>query len=124
MSRRLSETWRPGGVEYVLDTSGPKENLDAGLAATARMRRFGFVAFNDHSGAVVDAFRLMVGQQLQGIIQGDAVSALMIPELIGLYRSGGFPFDCLITFYDWSWPKRARTAARVTSSSTHRPLRS
>jgi len=92
----------PRGVEYVLDTSGRKENLDAGVAALAPMGRFGFVAFNDHSGAVVDASRLMVGQQLQGIIQGDAVSALLIPELIGLYRSGRFPFDRLITFYDFA----------------------
>ena len=30
------------------------------------------------------------------------MSALMIPQLIGLYRSGRFPFDRLITFYDFS----------------------
>ncbi len=92
----------PRGVEYVLDTSGRKENLDAGVAALAPMGRFGFVAFNPHSGAVVDASRLSVGQQLFGIIQGDATSALMIPELIGLYRSGRFPFDRLIRFYDFA----------------------
>jgi aryl-alcohol dehydrogenase len=90
------------GVEFVLDTSGRKENLDAGLGALAPIGHFGFVAFNEHSGAVVDASRLTVGQTLQGIIQGDAVSALMIPELIGLYRNGSFPFDRLLTFYDFS----------------------
>ncbi|MNV68563.1 Aryl-alcohol dehydrogenase [compost metagenome] len=26
----------------------------------------------------------------------------MIPELIGLYRNGRFPFDRLITFYDFA----------------------
>jgi aryl-alcohol dehydrogenase len=97
----------PRGVEFVLDTSGRKENLDTGIAALAPMGCFGFVAFNDHSGAVVDASRLSVGQRLQGIIQGDAVSALMIPELIGLYRSGRFPFDRLLTFYDFADINRA-----------------
>ncbi|MFH5927279.1 NAD(P)-dependent alcohol dehydrogenase [Roseomonas xinghualingensis] len=92
----------PRGVEYVLDTSGRKENLEAGISALAAMGRFGFVAFNGNSGAVVDASRLSVGQQLLGIIQGDAVSALMIPELIGLYRKGRFPFDRLIRFYDFA----------------------
>ncbi|AKQ66348.1 benzyl alcohol dehydrogenase [Myxococcus hansupus] len=97
----------PRGLEFVLDTSGRKENLDAGVGALAPMGHFGFVAFNAHSGAVVDASRLTVGQTLQGIIQGDAVSALMLPELIGLYRSGRFPFDRLITFYDFTDINRA-----------------
>ena len=90
------------GVEFVLDTSGRAENLDVGIGALAPLGNFGFVAFNEHSGATVDAARLAVGQTLQGIIQGDAVSALMIPELIGLYRSGRFPFDRLVTFYDFA----------------------
>lgn len=92
----------PRGVEFVLDTSGRAANLDAGIGALAPLGHFGFVAFNAHSGAIVDASRLTVGQTLQGIIQGDAVSALMIPELIGLYRSGRFPFDRLINFYDFA----------------------
>lgn len=92
----------PRGVEYILDTSGRATNLDAGIGALASRGIFGFVAFNDHSGATVDMARLTAGQSLQGIIQGDAMSALMIPELIGLYRSGRFPFDRLITFYDFS----------------------
>lgn len=90
------------GVEFVLDTSGRKENLDSGIGALAPMGQFGFVAFNDHSGAVVEASRLTVGQSLTGIIQGDAISGLMIPELVGLYRSGRFPFDRLLTFYDFT----------------------
>lgn len=92
----------PRGAEYVLDTSGRKENLDAGVAALATMGRFGFVAFHPNSDAVLDASRLSVGQQLIGIIQGDATSALMVPELIGLYRAGRFPFDRLIRFYDFA----------------------
>lgn len=97
----------PRGAEFVLDTSGRKENLDAGLGTLAPLGHFGFVAFNEGSGAVMDASRLTVGQTLQGIIQGDAVSALMIPELIGLYRNGRFPFDRLLTFYDFADINRA-----------------
>ena len=95
------------GVEFVLDTSGRKENLDAGIAALAAMGHFGFVAFHEHSGAVVDASRLAIGQTLQGIIQGDAVSALIIPELVELYRSGRFPFERLLSFYDFADINRA-----------------
>lgn len=95
------------GVEFVLDTSGRASNLDAGVASLAPLGHFGFVAFNAHSNAMVDASRFTVGQTLQGIIQGDAVSALLIPELIGLYRSGRFPFDRLITFYEFADINRA-----------------
>jgi aryl-alcohol dehydrogenase len=89
------------GVEFALDTSGRASNLEAGIGALAPLGRFGFVAFGEHSNAVLDASKLTVGQTLQGIIQGDAASSLMIPDLIGLYRSGRFPFDRLITFYDF-----------------------
>ncbi|MER8073404.1 NAD(P)-dependent alcohol dehydrogenase [Streptomyces sp. NPDC094034] len=90
------------GLEYVLDTSGRTENLDAGVAALAPLGRFGFVAFHEGTGAMIDAGRLTVGQSLQGIIQGDAVSSLLINDLAQLYRAGRFPIDRLLSFYDFS----------------------
>ncbi|MGW8526348.1 MULTISPECIES: NAD(P)-dependent alcohol dehydrogenase [Nocardiopsidaceae] len=90
------------GMEYVLDTSGRAENLDAGVGALAPMGRFGFVAFHEGGGAVVDAGRLTMGQSLQGIIQGDAVSPLLVDELAELYRAGRFPIDRLLSFYDFT----------------------
>ncbi len=35
------------------------------------------------------------------VIQGDAVPQRFIPKLIDLYRKGLFPFDRLVTFYDF-----------------------
>jgi aryl-alcohol dehydrogenase len=45
---------------------------------------------------------LLNGRTVRGIIQGDAVPRLFIPKLIDLYRSGRFPFDRLIRFYDFA----------------------
>ncbi|WP_179403934.1 NAD(P)-dependent alcohol dehydrogenase [Burkholderia guangdongensis] len=90
----------PRGVDFVLDTSGRKESLEAGLAALAIMGKFGFVAFNPAAGAVLDASRLSAGQSLQGIVQGDATPQDFIPRLIEFYRDGVFPFDRLIRFYE------------------------
>ncbi|GAB2473168.1 NAD(P)-dependent alcohol dehydrogenase [Streptomyces incanus] len=90
------------GLEYVLDTSGRAENLDAGVGALAHLGQFGFVAFHEGAGAVIDAGRLSVGQSLRGIVQGDAVSSLLINELAQLYRAGRFPIDRLLSFYDFS----------------------
>ncbi|GAA0939916.1 alcohol dehydrogenase catalytic domain-containing protein [Pseudonocardia zijingensis] len=52
--------------------------------------------------AMIDAGRLTLGQSLQGIIQGDAVSSLLINDLAQLYRAGRFPIDRLLSFYDFS----------------------
>lgn len=90
----------PRGVDFVLDTSGRKESLDAGVAALAFLGKFGFVAFSPAAGAVLDASRLSAGQSLQGIIQGDAMPQSFIPQLIGFYREGRFPFDKLVRFYE------------------------
>ncbi|WP_224401712.1 NAD(P)-dependent alcohol dehydrogenase [Pseudonocardia sp. ICBG1034] len=92
----------PRGTDFALDTSGRTQNLTAGVDALAPMGRFGFVAFHDGADAMVDASRLAVGQSLHGIIQGDAVSALLINELISLHRDGRFPIDRLTTHYDFA----------------------
>jgi aryl-alcohol dehydrogenase len=42
---------------------------------------------------------IMNGRTVKGIIEGDAIPDLFIPELIDLYRVGKFPFDRMITFY-------------------------
>lgn len=88
------------GVDFVLDTSGRKESLDAGVAALAFRGTFGFVTFSPAAGAVIDAFRLSAGQRLQGIVQGDATPQSFIPRMIEFYRQGLFPFDRLIQFYE------------------------
>lgn len=42
---------------------------------------------------------IMNGRKVRGIIEGDAIPELFIPQLIDLYRQGRFPFDRMITFY-------------------------
>lgn len=41
------------------------------------------------------------GRTLRGIIEGDAVPDVFIPQLIDLFRQGRFPFDVLIRTYSW-----------------------
>jgi aryl-alcohol dehydrogenase len=90
------------GVDVILDTSGHKDSLAAGLASLAPGGRFGFVAFHEGSDATLHAAALFVGKRLQGIIQGDVVPQLFIPELIALHRAGRFPFNRLIRTYEFA----------------------
>ncbi len=50
---------------------------------------------------------LPTGRKVLNVIQGDAVPQRFIPYLIRLYQSGRFPFDRLITFYDFHDINRA-----------------
>jgi aryl-alcohol dehydrogenase len=51
--------------------------------------------------------RLPGGRKVLGIVQGDAVPQLFIPQLISLYRKGLFPFDRFVKFYDVKQINRA-----------------
>jgi aryl-alcohol dehydrogenase len=50
---------------------------------------------------------LMNGRTVRGILGGDAVPDLFIPQLVELYRQGRFPFDRLIRFYPFDEINRA-----------------
>jgi aryl-alcohol dehydrogenase len=41
------------------------------------------------------------GHKLRGIIEGDAIPELFIPTLLELWKQGRFPFDELITHYEF-----------------------
>ena len=47
----------------------------------------------------LDINGLLFGRTVRGIIEGDSVPAIFIPQLIALWRQGRFPFDRLVSFY-------------------------
>jgi aryl-alcohol dehydrogenase len=42
---------------------------------------------------------IFFGQTIGGVIEGDSVPKVFIPQLIELWRQGRFPFERLIQFY-------------------------
>jgi aryl-alcohol dehydrogenase len=88
---------RGQGVHYALDTSGKKEALLAGVAALQPMGVCGFVA----PGQTVElpTMNLLAGKQFRGVIQGDAVPQVFIPQLIQFWRDGKLPLDRFVTLY-------------------------
>jgi aryl-alcohol dehydrogenase len=44
---------------------------------------------------------LRSGAVIRSVIEGDSLPDVFIPQLIELYRQGRFPFDRLITFYEF-----------------------
>ena len=51
------------------------------------------------------------GKSLIGVIEGDAVPKLFLPELLAYYKKGMFPFDRLIEFYPFEQINEAQAAS-------------
>ena len=93
------------GVDYVVETTGLPQMHDL---AVKMLNPGGTAALM--SGASGTEYE--EGRRSIGIIQGDAVPQLFIPELIEWHRAGKFPFDRLVKFYPFEEINRAMDDAR------------
>ena len=84
------------GVDYVVETTA-----DSGMERLAAelLNHGGKAALL--SGAPAPG-KLRGDKEVLSVIQGDAVPQEFIPKLIKLFQNGLFPFDRLVTFYDFS----------------------
>jgi len=90
-----------GGADFTLETTGRPEVVRQAVDALGTRGTCGIVGSAPiGTQASFDMGGLMSpGKAIRGIIQGDSVPELFIPQLIELHRQGRFPFDRLITFY-------------------------
>jgi aryl-alcohol dehydrogenase len=92
------------GVNYALDTSGRVENCRAALDALATFGKLAFVGVPKNEKPIeADMFKMLLkGQSMIGVVEGDSIPEIFIPQLIELYLAGQFPFDRMITKYDFA----------------------
>ena len=89
------------GTHYAVETTGVPAVVHQSLAA---LRPLGTVAIVGITPEMtVDMFGEIMaeGQTVAGVIEGDTVPQLFIPELVEYYRQGRFPFDKLVKYYDF-----------------------
>ncbi|MDV7353687.1 NAD(P)-dependent alcohol dehydrogenase [Rhodococcus oxybenzonivorans] len=98
------------GVDRLLDTTGRDEMLQHAVGSLAPLGALGLVA-SAGTAATVPASALSLGNSVRGIVQGDAIPQLFIPELIRHYQAGRFPFDKLVRFYPFEDINEAFAAA-------------
>jgi aryl-alcohol dehydrogenase len=89
-----------GGVQYSLECTGlPKvfrQSVDA-LAMTGVCGLIGVAPFGVEVS--LDMQTILNGRTVRGIVEGDSIPDIFIPQLIELYKLGRFPFDRMIKFY-------------------------
>jgi aryl-alcohol dehydrogenase len=47
----------------------------------------------------LDCQNILNGRTVRGIVEGDSIPDVFIPQLIDLYAQGRFPFDRMLKFY-------------------------
>jgi len=111
----------PDGLDAVVDTSGHIESLRVILGALGSGGRLALISSAKGAEAPFKPIDLVMGsRQIVGIAGGGAPARAFIPELIGYYRSGRFPFDRLVTFYPFSELRQA--VADLESGKTIKPV--
>jgi aryl-alcohol dehydrogenase len=98
-------------IENIHDTTGDGADYSVECTGVASVLRQAIDSMNNTGtcalvGAAppgeectIDMNSIMFGRTLTGVIEGDAVPDIFIPQLIELYEQGSFPFDKLIQFY-------------------------
>ncbi len=89
-----------GGAHYALDTTNVVSLVEAAIGSLRVRGTYGHVG-GGGTTIGVSTGHLLAGRTITGIIQGDSVPDVMIPRLIDLHRQGRFPFDRLVTFYEF-----------------------
>ncbi|RQR33230.1 NAD(P)-dependent alcohol dehydrogenase [Burkholderia sp. Bp9142] len=92
----------PSGVDFAFESSGREFVVQAALASLGSRGLLGLVGVppNPDSAVPVNLASLITyGHRIHGIVEGDSDLDNFIPELIGHFRAGRFPFDKLIRTY-------------------------
>lgn len=91
------------GVQYSLECTGLPQVVRQATDCLRLTGTCGIIGVSPLGTEItLDMNGLLFGRTVRGIIEGDSVPDIFIPQLIELWRQGRFPFDKLITFYPLS----------------------
>lgn len=100
-AERIREVTGTRGADFTLECTGNPKVLAQAVDALRIPGTCGLIgAANLGDCAQLDMNTLLFGRTVRGIIEGDSVPQVFIPQLIELWRAGRFPFDRLVKFYD------------------------
>ncbi len=89
-----------GGADYALECIGNPAVFRQAVESTSQSGECGLIGLSAPGTEVsLDMNGILFGRKIRGILEGDAISPIFIPQLIEYYRQGRFPIDRLISFY-------------------------
>jgi aryl-alcohol dehydrogenase len=106
--RNLTEALRalrPAGFDFIIDTTARPDTISQAILSLAPHGSLALIGVPRPGHDELHASMLAVmaqGLTIRGVVEGDSVPDTFIPYLAGLYADGRFPFDRLISEYDFS----------------------
>lgn len=91
-----------GGAHYGIETTGVPPVVRQGLQALRPLGKLAIVGVTPEMSIHVHEEIMAEGKKMVGVIEGDAVPQVFIPELVDYYKQGLFPFDRLVKFYEFN----------------------
>jgi len=88
------------GADYSLECAGNPKVLRQALESIRRPGVCGLIGGAPTGTEVtLDMNSIMFGRTIRGILEGDSVPDIFIPQLVDFIMQGRFPLDRLVTFY-------------------------
>lgn len=90
-----------GGTQFAVETTGVPAVVRQSLQALCPLGTCAIVGVTPEVKLDVHKDLMAEGKSMIGVIEGDSVPKVFIPQLIEYYKAGLFPFDKLVKFYSF-----------------------
>ena len=110
------------GVDFALDNTGLPALILQCVESLRQKGKAGIVGASDPEALIdLPANTFMQSTKtLMGVVEGDSVPDIVVPQLLDLHMQGRFPFDKMVRFYDFDQINEA--AADAASGETIKPI--
>lgn len=109
-----------GGAEYVLEATGVPALILQGVRSLRARGVMAVVGVGPDATFNIHDELIPPNRTIMGVVEGDSIPKLFIPELIDYYKAGKFPFDKLTKFY--SFDELNQAIDDMNSGKTIKPI--
>jgi aryl-alcohol dehydrogenase len=101
LGEAIKEITDGAGTDYAVDTTGVSPVIKEGLAGLKIRGELVEIGIGGEISVHLFEDLMLANKTLSSMQEGDAVPKILIPKMVDLYKKGRFPFDKLITKYDF-----------------------
>lgn len=101
-----------GGTNYSVDTTGVPSVVLQSLQALRPLGTVAVIGITPEVNIDINDDLMSEGKTMKGVIEGDSVPNVFIPQLIEYYKAGLFPYDKLVKFYKFDEINEAFEASK------------
>jgi aryl-alcohol dehydrogenase len=98
---RIRDMTGARGADFAIWAVGATEVIPQAVASLAQTGVCALLGVAPGAQVTLPVHDLFKGKTVRGVLAGDSVPDVLIPQLIDLYAQGRFPIDEMVRFYDF-----------------------